>query len=129
MRAAIRLKSLECEKGCESYVVVLEKSVRAFRFSFDSPPHLSLGIGSRIVSGATTKLYLLDELLPDFKSMPDQPPAVPRCLCLARTHAAPHLNTRAALICNKGNYIGICLRIRASTGRATTPCCECFRMG
>ncbi|KAF8148389.1 hypothetical protein B0H34DRAFT_736775 [Crassisporium funariophilum] len=58
LSAAIRLKQLEREKGREIRVVVLEKGSE---------------IGSHIVSGAVIEPRALNELLPDWSSMPSHP--------------------------------------------------------
>ncbi|KAF8166202.1 hypothetical protein BJ912DRAFT_1025920 [Pholiota molesta] len=90
--AAIRLKQLEREKGREIRVVVLEKGAE---------------IGSHIVSGAVIEPRALDELLPDWKSMPDHPLTQPalssRMLFLTQKHALPI--PHPPQMGNNGNYI------------------------
>ncbi|KAF9522339.1 hypothetical protein CPB83DRAFT_899738 [Crepidotus variabilis] len=92
LSAAIRLKQLEREKGNEIRVVVLEKGSEA---------------GSHIVSGAVLEPRALDELLPDWSSMPDHPLTQPatsskmRFLTSSYSIPIPH----PPQMSNKGNYV------------------------
>ncbi|KAF8963490.1 hypothetical protein BDZ97DRAFT_1731955 [Flammula alnicola] len=92
LSAAIRLKQLEREKGNEIRVVVLEKGSEA---------------GSHIVSGAVVEPRALNELLPDWSSMPDHPLTQPatssRMLFLTSKHALPI--PHPPQMSNKGNYV------------------------
>ncbi|KAK2460707.1 hypothetical protein APHAL10511_007177 [Amanita phalloides] len=92
LSAAIRLKQLEREKGNEVRVVVLEKGGE---------------IGSHILSGAVIEPRALDELLPDWRSLPDHPLTQPatksRMLFLTGQHALPI--PHPPQMGNEGNYI------------------------
>ncbi|CAE6441310.1 unnamed protein product, partial [Rhizoctonia solani] len=92
LSAAIRLKQLEKEKGREIRVVVLEKGPE---------------VGSHIVSGAVVEPRALNELLPDWKNMPDHPLTTPaasshmKFLTSKYTIPIPH----PPQMSNKGNYV------------------------
>ncbi|CAE7227975.1 unnamed protein product [Rhizoctonia solani] len=92
LSAAIRLKQLEKEKGREIRVVVLEKGPE---------------VGSHIVSGAVFEPRALNELLPDWKGMPDHPLTMPassshmKFLTSKYTIPMPH----PPQMSNKGNYV------------------------
>ncbi|CAE6388107.1 unnamed protein product [Rhizoctonia solani] len=92
LSTAIRLKQLEKEKGREIRVVVLEKGPE---------------IGSHIVSGAVIEPRALNELLPDWKDMPDHPLTVPATSShmkfLTSKHAIPM--PHPPQMSNKGNYV------------------------
>ncbi|CAE6426935.1 unnamed protein product [Rhizoctonia solani] len=92
LSAAIRLKQLEKEKGREIRVVVLEKGPE---------------VGSHIVSGAVLEPRALNELLPDWKNMPDHPLTMP-----AGSSHMKFLTSKYAIpiphppqMSNKGNYV------------------------
>ncbi|QRW25707.1 Electron transfer flavoprotein-ubiquinone oxidoreductase, 4Fe-4S [Rhizoctonia solani] len=91
-RAKTMLKQLEKEKGREIRVVVLEKGPE---------------IGSHIVSGAVIEPRALNELLPDWKDMPDHPLTVPATSShmkfLTSKHAIPM--PHPPQMSNKGNYV------------------------
>ncbi|CAE6469145.1 unnamed protein product [Rhizoctonia solani] len=92
LSAAIRLKQLEKEEGREIRVVVLEKGPE---------------VGSHIVSGAVIEPRALNELLPDWKDMPDHPLTTPaasshmKFLTSKYTIPIPH----PPQMSNKGNYV------------------------
>ncbi|KAG6908453.1 hypothetical protein DXG01_004536 [Tephrocybe rancida] len=92
LSAAIRLKQLERERGNEIRVVVLEKGSEA---------------GAHIVSGAVIEPRALNELLPDWKNMPDHPLTTPATSSSMRfftkkyTVPIPH----PPQMNNNGNYI------------------------
>ncbi|RDB26786.1 putative electron transfer flavoprotein-ubiquinone oxidoreductase, mitochondrial [Hypsizygus marmoreus] len=92
LSAAIRLKQLERERGNEIRVVVLEKGGE---------------IGAHIVSGAVIEPRALNELLPEWQSLPDHPltqPATSSSMVLLTPKLAlpmPH----PPQMSNKGNYI------------------------
>ncbi|QRW13163.1 Electron transfer flavoprotein-ubiquinone oxidoreductase, 4Fe-4S [Ceratobasidium sp. AG-Ba] len=92
LSAAIRLKQLEQEKGREVRVVVLEKGSE---------------VGSHIVSGAVIEPRALNELLPNWKEMPEHPLTTP-----AVSSHMKYLTSKYAIpiphppqMNNKGNYI------------------------
>ncbi|CAE6474234.1 unnamed protein product [Rhizoctonia solani] len=86
------LKQLEKEKGRELRVVVLEKGPE---------------VGSHIVSGAVVEPRALNELLPDWKDMPDHPLTVPASIShmkfLTSKYAIPI--PHPPQMSNKGNYV------------------------
>ncbi|KAG6811565.1 hypothetical protein H0H92_006869 [Tricholoma furcatifolium] len=92
LSAAIRLKQLERERGNEIRVVVLEKGSEA---------------GAHIVSGAVIEPRALDELLPDWKQLPDHPLTQPatsssmRFMTQKYSIPIPH----PPQMSNNGNYI------------------------
>ncbi|KAF8604795.1 FAD/NAD(P)-binding domain-containing protein [Ceratobasidium sp. AG-I] len=92
LSAAIKLKQLEKEKGREVRVVVLEKGPE---------------VGSHIVSGAVIEPRALNELLPDWKDLPDHPLTTP-----ATSSSMKYLTSKYAIpiphppqMNNKGNYV------------------------
>ncbi|GJE93644.1 electron transfer flavoprotein-ubiquinone oxidoreductase [Phanerochaete sordida] len=98
--AAIRLKQLEQEKGKEIRVVVLEKGGEA---------------GSHILSGAVIEPRALDELLPDWKNMPDHPLQQPALHSSMRwfTQRASFPMPHPPQMSNRGNYIVSLSRVTA----------------
>ncbi|KAF8752264.1 Electron transfer protein-ubiquinone oxidoreductase, 4Fe-4S [Rhizoctonia solani] len=94
LSTAIRLKQLEKEKGREIRVVVLERDQK-------------LVSCSHIVSGAVIEPRALNELLPDWKDMPDHPLTVPATSShmkfLTSKHAIPM--PHPPQMSNKGNYV------------------------
>ncbi|KAG8721657.1 hypothetical protein FRC09_007574 [Ceratobasidium sp. 395] len=92
LSAAIRLKQLEKEKGREVRVVVLEKGPE---------------VGSHIVSGAVFEPRALNELLPNWKELPDHPLTMP-----ASSSHMKFLTSKYAIpiphppqMSNKGNFV------------------------
>ncbi|TFK21016.1 oxidoreductase [Coprinopsis marcescibilis] len=92
LSAAIRLKQLEREKGNEIRVVVLEKGSE---------------IGSHIVSGAVIEPRALNELLPEWSTMPGHPLTQPatssKMLFMTKNRALPI--PHPPQMSNDGNYI------------------------
>ncbi|KAG6875665.1 hypothetical protein C0992_002897 [Termitomyces sp. T32_za158] len=92
LSAAIRLKQLERDRGNEIRVVVLEKGSEA---------------GAHIVSGAVIEPRALNELLPDWKQLPDHPLTTPATSSSMRFFTEkfslpiPH----PPQMSNNGNYI------------------------
>lgn len=92
LSAAIRLKQLERDRGNEIRVVVLEKGP---------------DVGAHILSGAVIEPRALDELLPDWRALPDHPLTQPatsssmRFLTSSLSIPMPH----PPQMSNKGNYI------------------------
>jgi electron-transferring-flavoprotein dehydrogenase len=101
--AAIRLKQLEKEKGKEIRVVVLEKGPE---------------IGSHSLAGAVLEPRGLNELLPNWKDMPDHPLTQPatssrmRFLTPKMSIPIPH----PPQMSNDGNYVGSLSRFTAWLG-------------
>ncbi|KAM6501025.1 oxidoreductase [Amanita muscaria] len=92
LSAAIRLKQLGQEQGNDIRVVVLEKGGE---------------VGSHILSGAVIEPRALNELFPDWQSLPDHPLTRPatksRMLFLTKQHALPI--PHPPQMGNDGNYI------------------------
>ncbi|KIL68429.1 hypothetical protein M378DRAFT_879939 [Amanita muscaria Koide BX008] len=92
LSAAIRLKQLGQEQGNDIRVVVLEKGGE---------------VGSHILSGAVIEPRALNELFPDWQSLPDHPLTRPatksRMLFLTKHHALPI--PHPPQMGNDGNYI------------------------
>jgi len=108
LSAAIRLKQLEREKGNEIRVVVLEKGSEIGMWCF-GVIHVSANnvLGSHIVSGAVIEPRALNELLPNWKSMPDHPltqeATSSRMMFMTKNMTLPM--PHPPQMSNEGNYI------------------------